>query len=131
MLGNALGLHIEDICLHKLVFKYADSFCKFHNFMINQFSVYYPNKYLWAECLKLSEICFTKKPRLSLVALMTDPLTLKRRFLGELGSANLSFQKLQFRTFGNFDRLLYSLTLPPEINISTVLVSSEMPVSKN
>ena len=49
------------------------------------------------------ELGFSKKTRLSLVALMIDQLTLKRRFLEEnFSPTNLSFQKLQFRSVTPF-----------------------------
>ena len=68
---------------------------------------------------------------------MTGSLTLKRLFLEQnFGSANLSFQKLQFFTFGffgNFDLLLLFLNelLPQKANLLTVLVSVETPGTKN
>ena len=86
-----------------------------------------------------SELGFTeKKTRLSLVALMTGPLTLKRRFSKKTLSHQIEVFKSCnfFTTFGTFDRLLNKLflnKLPPqeETNLSTVLVSpGETPGTK-
>ena len=73
-----------------------------------------------------SEFDFTKRT-LSLVALTIGHLTLQQCFLEEnFGPANPSFQKLQFRTFVNFDKLLSFLNKVPqqEKNLSTLLVPS-------
>ena len=68
---------------------------------------------------------------------MTDPITLKRRFLEEkFDPTNLSFQKMHFldnlRTFGNFDWwLLFSTNYHHKTrNLSTLLCRVERPVQK-